>query len=406
MADDLNKLDEGIKCTYSLMDHKESEFGMKNKILLVDDDPLVLSSLRRLLRKKYAISLASSGNAALQQIERNGPYSVVISDSMMPGMNGDELLAEVGEVSPETVRMMLTGSLELQAAVNSFNEGHIFQYHLKPWSNDSLIQAIEACLDEYRKTTKNHRHMERVKNTLVSAGKVQQALIPAYSPAVNGFDIAGQTIWCDETGGDFFDYLQCEEWQRKKFGLVVGDVSGHGVSAALLMPAVRAVLRERARKLGGPSDVVSDVNKQIAGDMIASGLFVSLFYAEIDLVRQHLHWVRAGHEPALVYDANLDIFEELYGPGIILGAEEETVYKASTRTIRPGQVILLATDGIRETRNDSGNMFGQNRIKKLLRAHAKYSAKQIITVMADSLTRFRQSVSMEDDATLLVVKAL
>jgi serine phosphatase RsbU (regulator of sigma subunit) len=388
------------------MDHSESEFGMKNKILLVDDDPLVLSSLRRLLRKNYAISFANSGKAALQQIERNGPYALVISDSMMPEMNGDELLAKVVEVSPETVRMMLTGSLELQTAVNSFNEGHIFQYHLKPWSNDSLIQAIEACLDEYRKTTKNQRHMERVKKSLVHAGMVQQALIPADSPVVDGFDIAGQTIWCDETGGDFFDYLQCEEWQRKKFGLVVGDVSGHGVSAALLMPAVRAVLRDRARKLGGPSDVVSDVNKQIAGDMIDSGLFVSLFYAEIDLVRQHLHWVRAGHEPAIVYDTNLDAFEELYGPGVILGVSEETVYKESTRAIRPGQVILLATDGIHETRNAIGDMFGKNRIKKLLRAHAKNSAQQIITVMADSLARFRQSATIDDDATLLVVKAL
>ena len=321
-------------------------------------------------------------------------------------MNGNELLAKVREVSPETVRMMLTGSLEIQMAVNSFNEGHVFQYHLKPWSNDSLVVAIEACLDEYRKTTKDQRQMERVKNSLVHAGKVQQAMIPADSPVVDGFDIAGQTIWCDETGGDYFDYLQCEKWQRKKFGFVVGDVSGHGVSAALLMPAVRAVLREQARNHGRPSEIVSAVNKQIGGDLTDSGLFVTMFYAEIDLEGRHLHWVRAGHEPAIVYDANIDAFEELNGPGVILGVSEESVYKESTRAIRPGQVILLATDGIHETRNAIGDMFGKNRIKKLLRAHAKNSAKQIISVMTDSLARFRQSVSMEDDATLLVIKAL
>ena len=91
-----------------------------------------------------------------------------------------------------------------------------------------------------------------------------------------------------------------------------------------------------------------------------------MFYAEIDLEGRHLHWVRAGHEPAIVYDANIDAFEELNGPGVILGVSEESVYKESTRAIRPGQVILLATDGIHETRNAIGDMFGEKPDKETI----------------------------------------
>jgi CheY-like chemotaxis protein len=226
---------------------------MDDKILFVDDDVMVLSGLKRQLRNQFNIETVLSGDEALEIIKTNGPYAVVVSDFLMPGMNGIELLSRVRDVSPETVRMMLTGSSDMKTAIKAVNEGSIFQFHLKPCSADILRQAIKTGLRKYRKATRGHMQLNKVKESLAHAGEVQRTLIPTAAPVVEGFDLAGKTIWCDETGGDYYDFIECGEWGQGKIGIVVGDVSGHGVSSALLMTAARASLRERIRGEGGPA---------------------------------------------------------------------------------------------------------------------------------------------------------
>ena len=379
---------------------------MDEKVLLVDDDVMVLSGLKRQLRNQFNIETALSGKEALKIIKTSGPFAVVVSDFLMPGMNGIELLSMVRDTSPETVRMMLTGSSDMKTAIKAVNEGSVFQFHLKPCSADILRQALKTGLEKYRKTVRSHMQLNKVKESLTYAGEVQQALIPAAAPVAEGFDLAGKTIWCDETGGDYYDFIECGERGQRKIGIVVGDVSGHGVSSALLMTTARASLRERIHGEGGPACIIPDVNKRVSRDIGDLGFFMTLFYAEIDIKEKHFHWVRAGHEPAILYDSHRDFFEDLRGQGLPLGVSEDAVYEESVKHISPGQVILVGTDGIKETCNAKGEMFGENRLKKILRGHAQKTAKDVIAAVIDALEHFRFPLKRQDDITLVVIKIL
>jgi sigma-B regulation protein RsbU (phosphoserine phosphatase) len=294
----------------------------------------------------------------------------------------------------------------MKTAIKAVNEGNIFQFHLKPCSADILGQAIRTGLEKYRKITRNRMQLNKVKDSLASAGEVQQALISTATPVADGFDFAGKTIWRDETGGGYCDFIECGDWGRGKIGIVVGDVSGHGVSSALLMTMARAYLRERIRGEGGPACIIPDVNKRIARDTGELGFFMTLFYAEIDVKSKYFRWVRAGHQPAILYDSSRESFEDLMGQGLPLGMSENAVYGESVKHITPGQVILVGTAGIKETRNAKGEMFGNNRLKKIIRDHAQKTAKDIIAAVIDALEHFRFPLKTKDDITLVVIKVL
>lgn len=379
---------------------------MDDKILLVDDDFMVLAGLKRQLINQFKIDTALSAKQALKMIETKGPYAVIVSDFLMPEMNGIELLTRIKQTYPATVRMMLTGSGDMTTAIKAVNEGNIFQFHLKPCSVDLMRGSLTSGLEKYRKITQAKLQLNKVKKSLAYAGEVQQKLMPATAPAVEGFDIAGQTICCDETGGDYYDFIDGSKLDQGKIGIVVGDVSGHGISSALLMTTARAFLRERSLGQGGPACIVTDVNNRIARDTGELGFFMTLFYAEVDFKTKHFRWVRAGHEPAILYDSDKGVFEDLTGNGLPLGVFDKTSYEETVIPVNSGQTILIATDGIKETGNVKGEMFGKDRLKKILGDHAQKSAKEIIAAVISELEHFRYPLEREDDVTLVVIKVL
>ena len=292
---------------------------MKDKILLVDDDAMILAGLKRQLRSQFRIETALSGEEALEIIDEKGPFAVVVSDYYMPGMNGIDFLCRVKKVDPDTVRMMLTGSADMSTAIAAVNEGSIFQFHPKPCPAEKLGEAIKSGIHKYRQTTASQTQMKKVQMSLEQASRIQQTLLPKSDPNVEGYDIAGQSIWCDETSGDYYDFIHPEDWKQEKIGIVVADVIGHGISAALLMTTVRASLRERILSPGSGPAIVSHVNNSLVKDIEALNLFVTMFYSEIDLNQKCFRWVHAGHESAILYDATNDSFETLGGDGVPLG---------------------------------------------------------------------------------------
>ena len=142
-----------------------------------------------------------------------------------------------------------------------------------------------------------------------------------------GFDISGISLYCDETGGDYYDFLKIREDAPGRAGIVVGDVSGHGIQSALLMASARASLRQRVSLPGSLSEIVADVNRQFCLDVRESGAFMTLFYLAVDSTRRSLRWVRAGHDPAIFFDPVTGTFEELSGKGSPLGFDEDVVFE-------------------------------------------------------------------------------
>jgi sigma-B regulation protein RsbU (phosphoserine phosphatase) len=248
---------------------------------------------------------------------------------------------------------------------------------------------------------------ERVmmKQALDVAMEVQQNLLPKKIPQVSGIDIAGQSIYCDETGGDFYDFLDIGRHNGYQLGVAVGDVSGHGIQAALLMATVRAFLKSRVKQGGSIADVIADINRLVADDTSETGQFMTLFYVEIDPREMVLSWVRAGHDPAMLYRPTMDTIEELMGKGVALGVDGGSEYQGQIiKGLSQGQVLLIGTDGIWETQNESGEMFGKERLKALIRRYANLSSKKMITSIIAELQAFRKSVKQDDDITLVVIK--
>ena len=245
----------------------------------------------------------------------------------------------------------------------------------------------------------------QTRKSLELAREVQQRLLPAAPPRLPGVDICGASSYCDETGGDFYDIQQATSGERSALCVAVGDVSGHGVAAALLMATARALLRGTA---GGVDDLgarVSRVNRLLTADTGASGNFLTLFCLEVDCGLAEIRWVRGGHDPALWYDAAADRFEALDGNGMALGVDETTAFN-TRRMPAPatGQVIAIGTDGIWEARNADGDVFGKKRLQEVIRTHAGGSAREIQAAVFEAVAAFRGQQRQEDDITLVVVK--
>jgi phosphoserine phosphatase RsbU/P len=241
----------------------------------------------------------------------------------------------------------------------------------------------------------------RMRNALFVAQEVQQSLLPTENPTLSGFDIAGLSIYCDETGGDYFDFIPTN---NKCLAVVVGDVSGHGVSSALLMATARALVMLRASMPGPAAKIINDVNRHLSMDTSHTGNFMTFFYCELTPNQRGVRWVRAGHDPALIYDPETDTFGELKGKGCALGLDYALEYEEFQHTLSPKQIVLIGTDGIWEMQNEDGKMFGKQRVKNIIRDNALTSAEEILTSITLSLARFRGRQEPEDDITMVVIK--
>jgi sigma-B regulation protein RsbU (phosphoserine phosphatase) len=249
--------------------------------------------------------------------------------------------------------------------------------------------------------------MTQQKKALSLAGEVQRSLLPDKPPEINGFDIAGKNIPCDEVGGDYFDFLWDDLSDGVRFSVVVGDIVGHGVDSALLMSSARAFLRMRASQAGTLTDIVTDMNQHLTEDLAESGRFMTLFYLDFDRNAKRLEWIRAGHDPALVYDPETDIFEELKGPGLALGVVQDYEYVLQSKNgLKAGQVVVIATDGIWEGCNPAGEMFGKQRLRDIVRRASSHPAETILERVFQAQEDFSDGVKTADDITLVVVKVM
>ncbi len=246
---------------------------------------------------------------------------------------------------------------------------------------------------------------ERMQQSLNLAREIQQNLLPKSNLKVKGFDIAGKSIYCDETGGDYYDFISTQDGEIQKIWVAIGDVAGHGISSALLMATARASLRQRVSLPGSAAQIISDVNLQLVNDVEDSGQFITMFFLAVTPESRELEWVRAGHDPAIIYDPGSDLFSELGGTGIVLGVDAEWIYEDNKKTdLSNGQIIFLGTDGIWEARNEKGEMLGKESVLNIIRQNSSLDATQIIESVFNTLNQFIGEGKIDDDITAVVIK--
>jgi phosphoserine phosphatase RsbU/P len=237
------------------------------------------------------------------------------------------------------------------------------------------------------------------------AREAQRDLLPGSPPLIEGLDIAARSVYCEETGGDYYDFLHSSGPDKIQLSVIMGDACDLGISSALLMATGRALVRQRSVLPGALADIVTDVNYQLVHDVEDSCQFMALFYLTIDLQQRRLTWVRAGHNPAIFYDPSTGTVEQLHGLGMALGIDKNWRYRQYYReSLTAGQIILMGTDGLWETLNRKGQMFGRNPIIRILNRYADLDANGILTACLFAVDRFRDGRPIEDDVSMVVIK--
>ncbi|MGJ3260026.1 MAG: SpoIIE family protein phosphatase [Rhodospirillales bacterium] len=240
----------------------------------------------------------------------------------------------------------------------------------------------------------------RVKRDLFAAQEIQQHLVPAQPPEIEGFEIAGRTVYCDETGGDYQDYVPLREGQ---YAVVVGDVTGHGVGAALMMASARALIRANAAHHETASGLLSAVNKQLTADS-TGGRSLTLFFMLLRDGSRDIDWISAGHEPALVYDPDTEDFTLLEGEDIPLGVDGDWEFNNRRTTLPEGGLLVAFTDGIREARNGDGEEYGVKRLKDVVQRSREKSSGALLEAVFADLATFRGDTAATDDVSVVVIK--
>ncbi len=269
-----------------------------------------------------------------------------------------------------------------------------------------LDQSPELRLlsQEINQMVEGLRDRLRLRASIALAMEVQQNLLPDDTPVVKGLDIAGHSTYCDETGGDYYDYLEVTGLSDEAAAIAIGDVMGHGIAAAMLMANARGILRSHALQAHGLGELLTHLNDLLVQD--TRGMrFMTMLLIIVDSGRRELRWASAGHDPPIVYDPNRDVFLELGGGGLPLGLIEDQVYQEEAVTeVDQGWLIVTATDGLWETRNIAGEMYGRNRLRESIRRHASLDAQAISDRLREELQDFLAGTAHDDDITFVVVR--
>jgi len=296
-------------------------------------------------------------------------------------------------------KLITRNIFELVTAVGEIAKGN-FTARVSVHGKDEISQLGLA----FNQMIPKLKERVNLKNALEVAQQVQQNLLPTHNPKFHGADIAAISEYYHETGGDYYGFIPRQTAEGESLVVAVGDVSGHGIPAALMMCSARAYIRCQATAGGRLDDVVKRTNELVAQDVDQTGRFMTLFLLELTESRT-IRWVRAGHDPAFVYDPSEDRFEELSGEGLPLGVIHNTRFELGERSdLSSGRIIVIGTDGIWEMLSPKGEMFGKERLKDVIRTHKNESSAAIIRAVVDTLTEFRRTASQIDDLTIAVIK--
>jgi sigma-B regulation protein RsbU (phosphoserine phosphatase) len=241
--------------------------------------------------------------------------------------------------------------------------------------------------------------LKRIEQDLDLASKIQKDFLPRCDPRLECFEISGSNVSCYEVGGDYFDFVPVDPY---RLGVAVGDVSGKGIGAALLMASLRAAFRAEVHPRYRIEDMAAKLNGFVQQSSALSS-FITFFYCEVDRNREEIRYINAGHNPPFVLrtDGSLDRLE---GTGFCLGMFPDAKYETKSTPLKPGDVALIYTDGIPDSRNMDDEEYSTERLVSLLRRHARLPAAEIAVAIAADAKRFVGDAQPFDDQTLVVIK--
>jgi len=388
-------------------------------IMLVDDEEIALSSLNALftLETDYEVLAFTDPREAIKEAERR-PIDLVISDYLMPQMTGIDLLKKLQEIQPAMVRILLTGFADKENTIRAINELDIFQYLEKPWDNQQLLLVVERglqqrnltrqltekvkeldrLLSEHRELQKRHSTLER---ELEMAARIQRSLLPEKMPAVNGFRFSSYYMPCHEIGGDYYGLQQ----HGDDAVLLVADVSGHGVQAALTSMLLKAIFEETSSRADSPMELTQRMNEALHR-FLPSGMYAASTVTWIESDEGRLQLVNAGQPYPFVLRAASRTVDEIPIAGMplgIFGKNGPASFDTKELELEQGDVLLISSDGITDVQAPDGSMFQDELFRPTLAELAGQDGDTVIERLVARAREFAGGNPIPDDISLVAV---
>lgn len=371
-------------------------------ILVVEDSipyaKLVISRLKRGLMMPHEIrhvDLTCDGVNLLLETE----FDLIVLDMHLPDTDGIQTFEAIYNAAPEAPIVILSSDESEDLALEAVKRG----------AQDYLIKGAE---DGHKLTWSVRFAIERKKRLhaegeVQAARRIQESLLPEQAPIIKGYELFGAMFPAVETAGDYFDFLvPMPAAGNDVYGIAVGDVSGHGLGAAMMMAETRSCLHSFAILEANVARMLTYTNRVLVQNR--NSLFVTLFLGYIDESTRCLNYAAAGHNAWHLSATGQAT--ELEATGIPLGiSDEDDDVNWTAETSAPlsaGDFLLIMTDGISESRGTNGEMFGDERIFEFVHQHRNESAQQIVTLLREHLRQYTSNAPQVDDITIVIVKVV
>ncbi len=363
-----------------------------------DKSPELKVAVARLRDRVGEVGEIRISRSVIDEVVTNGK-SVLTSDAQAdPRFAG-------GTVMLQGVRSVLAVPLGVGANVfgivyadSPLAEGRFTEDHLKVLTTLASVAAIRV---ENARLTEEQMERERLEREQQVASEIQQRFLPASAPIVPGYELQGISFPCYEIGGDYYDFIHREDG---KLVVALGDVSGKGTAAALLMSSLHAAIHAQADIHNSLSKTIGAVNRYLV-ESIPANRFVTLFYAELDPKDGALAFLNAGHNPPLIVHSG-GTMEQLAAGGLPLGIMPNADFREGHTRLHPGDVLVIYSDGVSEATNPAGEEFGPTRLYEVVARNLDASAGGIRDRIESALTKFCQGMPAADDITLVICKRL
>jgi phosphoserine phosphatase RsbU/P len=374
----------------------------KKIVLVVDDAPANIRVVNEILRNTYKVRVATDGVKALEMAATTPAPDLILLDIVMPGMDGYEVCNRL-KADPGTQDIpviFLTGQTETTDETRGFEAGAVDYIH-KPFSPAVVAARVQTHLALREARQQLARQLMAIREELETARQIQLSILPREIPDIANLDIAARYIPMSSVAGDFYDFMVVDE---QRIGILIADVSGHGMPAALVASMLKIAFAAQSAHACDPARVLSGLNQSLCGKF--QGHYVTAVYVLIDTGKRTLCYAGAGHPPQLLMEKASGNVRSVLENGLFLGCFPSATYSAIEIPFREGDWIVLYTDGVTEMNNASEEQFGEAGLKTYLEEHPDGKATEFVDGLLDRLSSWTGRASgqdPEDDVTVLAI---
>jgi sigma-B regulation protein RsbU (phosphoserine phosphatase) len=375
---------------------------VQKSILIVDDTPINIGVISGALKDSFATKVATSGEKALAIASAKEKPDLILLDVMMPEMDGYEVCRRL-KANPDTRDIpviFLTSQTEAEDETKGFEVGAVDYIH-KPFSAAVVKARVRTHLMLREAHAQIAQQLVEINTELEMARQIQLSILPSSTPTIKGMDIVARYIPMTSVAGDFYDFIVVDETH---VGILIADVSGHGLPAALIASMLQVALTAQARHASEPAKVLAGLNLALCGKFQHN--FVTAAYVYVDLEKGTLSYAGAGHPPLLLWRKSTGAASQLLENGLVMGQFEEATYDALQVPIEAGDRFVLYTDGILESNSPAQEEFGTERFMKFMEKNNKLKAGPFADELLLELARWLEQPPGEghkDDISLLTV---